>query len=132
MSISIAVSAAIAHGHPAEEGPKCSKPLNDADEKEIHLCIETLKLTPWFMFCSEKTLKAVAKKMKKETFHTGDIIIQQGVPHEKMWVVSSGSVARWRHINDKNHLMEVDERGGTNGFYYIMQRAPCYATAKCM
>ena len=49
-----------------------------------------------------------------------------------MWVVSSGSVARWRNIEGQNHLMEIDDRGGTAGFYYIMNADTCYATAKCI
>ena len=114
--------------------PRNILPMTNADEdsQELKNCIATLKLTPWFMFCSDKILLKVAKKCLKETYEVGDIIIKQGDRHDKMFVVSSGSVARWRNIEGSSHLMEIDERGGTGGFYYIMNAETCYATAKCM
>ena len=104
----------------------------DTDSQDYKNCISTLRLTPWFMFCSDANLEKVARKCHKESYEVGDIIIRQGEKHNKMWVVSSGSVARWRSIEGQNHLMEIDDRGGTAGFYYIMNADTCYATAKCL
>ena len=56
--------------------------------------METLKMSCWFMFCSEETLRLVAMKMMKEEYQTGDIIIHEGEPTTRLLVVAKGSVDR--------------------------------------
>lgn len=105
--------------------------LQDAGESELLKCVDVLKETSWFMFCSESNLKLVAEKMRKEEFKAGDTIIFQGEAHERMYIVGDGCIDRLRTIEGRRHLMEVDERGSTVGAFYIMNKDPCYSDAKC-
>lgn len=117
-----------------KSSPKSSLAVRKAGTAEEKHCTETLKLTAWFAKCSDNTLKKVAAKMVKEEYAQGDVIINQGDEHEKIWIISSGTVYRWRKIgvhSPKNHVVAVDERTGAIGMFHILPSEPCYATAVC-
>jgi signal-transduction protein with cAMP-binding, CBS, and nucleotidyltransferase domain len=105
--------------------------MKNANPDELLDCMNTLRLTSWFMYSPDEHLKRIALRMTRESYDAGDVIIHEGAKHEKLWIVYSGVVSRWRQVHGISHLMEEDERGGATGLFHIMNADPCYASAKC-
>ena len=100
---------------------------NTLMEEEIEL-IKFLKKTKAFSNLSANELTLVARKLKKQKFKSGDVIIRQGDPGENYYMVRSGSVDV--KIDDGTKWEKVASLGQGEAFgeASLLTGDPCNAT----
>jgi len=102
------------------------------EAKDISEVIENLRQSSIFKYCSENYLTEVAKNMRKVEFKANQILITQGEPQTKVYLLSSGTVVRLRFEGRQLHHIETVGSGQGRGMFgalHVLRAEPTYATA---
>ncbi|KAG5184158.1 hypothetical protein JKP88DRAFT_269771 [Tribonema minus] len=94
--------------------------------------LESLRTARIFQHCSEANLRRIASEMKRMEFKAGEVLLEQGEPQSRVYMITEGSVARLRFVDDQLHQVETvgsDARRGMFGALHVLREEPTYATA---
>lgn len=101
---------------------------------ELGEAIEGLRQSTMFCQCSEFHLRRVASRMQRREFSKGEMLMQQGEPQNRMFVVTAGTVQRTRYEAGRVHDTETlgaTRSMNTVGALHLLRCEPTYATAQC-
>jgi hypothetical protein len=107
---------------------------NLSSQHDLRMCVHAMKTSELFSECKLEGLEELAKKMSLVRYAAGDVIIEQGEPHDFMLIVAGGKVARMRqHDADigsegRMHRMEVGGSGYTIGAHHALDQVRLLAT----
>jgi len=104
-------------------------PLSQLEKKE---CIELLKKSILFRDVEYSHLEALAQNMEKKVYKRGDILISEGEPQKKLFVIKQGEAIREKKINGQVHHIDTHLGGVTIGSLHVLNKDPAYATTKCL
>jgi putative peptide zinc metalloprotease protein len=94
-------------------------------------CRKPLKRVPLFETCSDDELDVVANALQTEHFARGEVILRQGDPGDKFYIVEHGKATVWQTGVDGIER-KVDEKGA--GQYFgevaLVSQAPRNATVR--
>ncbi len=76
--------------------------LADKDEQEL-LAKGLLRTSSIFHYASESTLKKVSRLMKKVDFKMGEVLLNEGDPQNKLFILKEGKLARLRTVDGQIH-----------------------------
>jgi len=99
---------------------------------ETEQCVTSMRSASLFKHASEDTLRKVAKKMGRLEFKKGDVLLDQGDPQERLYIIAEGSVTRLRYEANQYHHVETigdTHNGGAFGSLHALRMEPTYASA---
>lgn len=92
---------------------------------------QLLKRVPLFVDCSGAELDKIGEELKTERFASGEVIVQQGDPGDKFYIIESGNLTIWQRNPDGIEVL-VDRVGP--GHYFgevaLVTNAPRNATVR--
>ncbi len=74
----------------------------DPDEQEL-LAKGLLRTSSVFHYASERTLSRVSKLMKRVEFKKGEVLMNEGDPQDKLFILKEGKLARLRSVDGQIH-----------------------------
>ena len=104
------------------------------EHADAESCVQAMKCSALFSKCDPAELAYLASQAEPVAYREGDVIIEQGQPHDDMYLVAAGRVERLRQHEfgpERQNRMEVGGSGYTIGAHYALKRVPAYATAVC-
>ncbi|CAM9413534.1 unnamed protein product [Scytosiphon promiscuus] len=104
-------------------------PLTAEQKAEAARC---LRSTTMFKFCSDESITRVVEHMRREQFSEGEVLLEQGDPQSRVFLITQGSVSRLRYLNSKLHQVETvggENHRGMFGALHVLREEPTYATA---
>ncbi|CAM9917439.1 unnamed protein product, partial [Pylaiella littoralis] len=84
-------------------------PLTAEQKAEAARC---LRGTTMFKFCSDESILSIVEHMRREQFSEGEVLLEQGDPQSRVFLITQGSVSRLRYLNEQLH--QVETVGGEN------------------
>jgi hypothetical protein len=101
--------------------------------KDVESCESLLAKAEMFQKVPPKMISIIAKKMKLVELHRNDVLLCQGAPSEKFYLLQSGEIRRTfiDEESGKAHNIEFDEAVISINTMYVLSRAPIFATVKC-
>ncbi len=72
------------------------------DEQEL-LAKGLLRTSSIFHYASERTLSRVSKVMKRVEFKKGEVLLNEGDPQNKLFILKEGQLARLRTVDEQIH-----------------------------
>eukprot|EP00904_Undaria_pinnatifida_P001603 jgi/Undpi1/11443/HiC_scaffold_30.g13740.m1 len=103
--------------------------LTAEQEAEASRCLRSATL---FQFCSDESIMKVVKHMRREQFSEGEVLLEQGDPQSRVFLITQGSVSRLRYLNEQLHQVETvggENHRGMFGALHVLRAEPTYATA---
>lgn len=103
--------------------------LTAEQEAEAGRCLRSATL---FQFCSDESIQKVVKHMRREQFSEGEVLLEQGDPQSRVFLITQGSVSRLRYLNEQLHQVETvggENHRGMFGALHVLREEPTYATA---
>ncbi|CAM9244678.1 unnamed protein product [Phaeothamnion confervicola] len=104
--------------------------LTAEQQEELLGCMREATL---FKYCSDESLRKVSKHMQRLEFERGEVLMEQGEPQSKVFLIARGSVSRLRYVNDQLHQVETvasqEQHRGMFGALHVLREEPTYATA---
>jgi hypothetical protein len=70
-------------------------PVSAQHEAEL---LSALRDASIFQHCSDDKLKKVVKHMRRLEFKAGEVLLEQGEPQDRVYLITEGSVARLRCV----------------------------------
>ncbi|CAM9691753.1 unnamed protein product [Ectocarpus fasciculatus] len=105
------------------------RPLTAEQKAEAARC---LRSTTLFKFCSDESIVKVVEHMTREPFSEGEVLLEQGDPQTRVFLITQGSVSRLRYLNEQLHQVETvggENHRGMFGALHVLREEPTYATA---
>ncbi|CAM9522540.1 unnamed protein product [Discosporangium mesarthrocarpum] len=100
--------------------------------EQVSECASALRSASLFKYCSDESVKMMVQNMAREEFSKGEILLEQGEPQTRVFLITQGSVARLRFLDEQLHQVETigsDHHRGMFGALHVLREEPTYATA---
>ncbi len=72
-------------------------------EEQALLTNGLLRTSSIFHYCSEKTLSKVSRLMNRAEFKQGEVLMHEGDPQHKLFILKEGKLARLRVVDNQIH-----------------------------
>eukprot|EP00123_Amoebidium_parasiticum_P017262 comp23775_c0_seq1/m.41217 comp23775_c0_seq1/g.41217 ORF comp23775_c0_seq1/g.41217 comp23775_c0_seq1/m.41217 type:complete len:446 (-) comp23775_c0_seq1:275-1612(-) len=108
--------------------------LAERDGAELRNRIEALKASHMFQYCSDDVLVDLAMDMKVVDYRKGDVLVEQEVPQNAIFLIVDGEIVRERSMKDHTvHTVNLYTQHGIRSFgaLHVLKEEPAYARAVC-
>jgi CRP-like cAMP-binding protein len=96
-------------------------------------CKELLKLCEMFFKVSDQHLSAISKLMKYKVFQRNQVMLTQGAPSDRFFLLDTGEIRRLYESGDgKVHNVEYAIKAKSIGSMKVLSMDPVFATVKCV
>jgi hypothetical protein len=104
-----------------------------SNREDNEYCIELLKMCDMFSKVSESHLSAIAQLMKYKVFAKNEVMLQQGAPADRFFLLDTGEIRRHFVSGDgKVHNVEYAIKAQSINSMKVLSGDPVFATVKCV